>query len=394
MVGERTCRHRSLPSATAVGGVPRADGTTERLWRWRWILIVWLVPAVIASLQSAAGAALRSELGKEWPFAALQFPRWMTWALFTPIVFGLHQRAPLSAGRLPRFVGVHASASIMLSALLEMIWLPITMSVAAKLNPNEPLPVSMTVVVLATLVGRIVPGAFTYAAVLGVAASMDAQRRLRAREVRTAELETELVQSQLSALKMQLHPHFLFNTLHAVTVLIQERPTAAIKMVARLGDLLRLTLTRTQQQEVPLASELELVRLYLDIEQVRFADRLAVTYEIPANLMDAAVPDLLLQPLVENAIKHGIARHAGRGSLTIVARRLGDSLEINVHNSGGATSAVGGSGVGIAVTRRRLNHLYGETATFGLTVNADGASARVVMPFRGASDGAPPALHA
>jgi two-component system, LytTR family, sensor kinase len=195
------------------------------------------------------------------------------------------------------------------------------------------------------------------------------------------------VQSQVAALKAQIQPHFLFNTLHAVTVLIGTDPAGAKRMVARLGDLLRLTLARAQAREVTLESELELVRLYLDIESVRFADRLTVAYDTPAEVLGAAVPDLLLQPLVENAIKHGIATSPGAGRITITARRVDRWLDLEIRNSGraGARATSGRDGIGHGVTRARLAGLYGADHAFRVVPATDGeggAVAHVRLPWR------------
>lgn len=236
------------------------------------MILAWLVPATIATLQSAAGYATRGVLAAEWPYAALQFPRWMSWALATPFVFAMQRRYPLSRGAPWKSIGRHALASIGVSLAIEAVWLPVNIWVSALLNPgrNEPIPVAMLIVV--AVLGRLLPGAFTYAAVLGVASTLESREALRRRDVAAEQLRGQLAAAQLGALKMQVHPHFLFNTLQAINVLITQDPPAATRMVARLGDLLRTTLSRAQAQEVTLADEIDIVRLYLDIERVRFAE--------------------------------------------------------------------------------------------------------------------------
>jgi hypothetical protein len=366
------------------------DAARPSLLRWRWVLLAWLLPAIIGTLQSAAGYATRNALAQEWPYALLQFPRWMIWALVTPLVFAAHRRYPLKRPALGRSLRMHALFSVAISLAIEGLFLPVTLWISATMNPGASEPIPILGLVVFSLLGRILPGALTYAAIVGVAATLESREALRARELTASKLEAQLLQSQLGALKMQVHPHFLFNTLHAITVLIARDPAAATKMVARLGDLLRLTMSRAQAQEVSMERELELVRLYLEIEQVRFADRLTVTWDVPHGVQQAAVPDLLLQPLVENAIKHGVSRSAAPGEVVIAARREGAWLAIEVRNTG-ATPAGGANvtdGIGLAVTRARLEGLYVTSHEFDVDVKATGgAVARVRIPWRDAAAG-------
>jgi LytS/YehU family sensor histidine kinase len=183
---------------------------------------------------------------------------------------------------------------------------------------------------------RLSIGLVAYSAVVAVASALDYQRRLRDEAVRVVQLQRDLSDAQLQAIKMQVQPHFLFNTLHAVNVLIEKEPIAATRMVSRLGDLLRHTLSRPAVAEVPLRTELDVLQLYLEIEQTRFRDRLTVRIDAPAETLDALVPDLILQPLAENAIRHGIQSDTGAGSVEVMVSRGGASLVIEVRNSVGA----------------------------------------------------------
>ena len=225
---------------------PHGEPTPSDRPRWSLILLGWLIPSVIAMLQSTAGYLLRGVLAQEWPWVLMQFPRWMTWALVTPLVFYAARRFPFQRERTARFVGVHLGIALVISAVIEIVWLQILLALQTYLEPgsmarNQANWAEMySVAVLSRLVG----GAFTYAAVLGVATALHAQRQVREREIRAAQLEAQLALAQVQALKMQVHPHFLFNTLHAITVLIREDPAAATRVVTRLGDLLRLTLSR------------------------------------------------------------------------------------------------------------------------------------------------------
>jgi LytS/YehU family sensor histidine kinase len=234
------------------------------------------------------------------------------------------------------------------------------------------------------LLSRVVSGAFTYFAVLGVATTLGYHRRFREREVRAAQLEAQLALAQVQALKMQVHPHFLFNTLHAVTVLIREDPTAATRVVTRLGDLLRLTLSRATTAQVSFRRELEILTLYLEIERTRFHDRLEITYDVEPATLGATVPDLILQPLVENAIRHGVSPNAGTGHIDVRSHRDGDwlILEIRDNGTGLPHGRVRPDGIGLTTTRARLERLYGDHQQLTLeNLPAGGCVARIRIPF-------------
>jgi len=201
-------------------------------------------------------------------------------------------------------------------------------------------------------------------------------------------LEAQLVQAQLQALKMQLHPHFLFNTLNSISALLHHDPELADRMIARLGDFLRLTLDNSGAQEVTLQKELEFLKCYLEIERVRFQDRLTVSYDVAPETLEAMVPNLVWQPIVENAIRHAIAPRAGKGQIEVRAQRTGAKLQLQVQddgpglptnqNSNGSSS----KGVGLANTRERLRQLYGSNHRFELA-NGSGRGLVVTLeiPF-------------
>ncbi|MCE5233496.1 MAG: histidine kinase [Mizugakiibacter sp.] len=224
-----------------------------------------------------------------------------------------------------------------------------------------------------------------YALMIGLTWLADRLRVNRERELRAARLEAALAESRLDALRLQLAPHFLFNSLNAVAATMYDSPRAADEMLARLGDLLRATLASNPGNEHALAEELRLLELYLDIQRARFGARLEVRVDVPAELAAARVPFLLLQPLVENAIEHGADPADGRARVVIGARRDGDALELGVrdHGAGPRASARGGHGIGLANTRARLAAMYGEAARFELAAAEGGGSvARVRLPLR------------
>ena len=205
-------------------------------------------------------------------------------------------------------------------------------------------------------------------------------------ELDASELRTQLMRAQLSALKMQLQPHFLFNTLNAIMVLVrQQKGRQAEETLALLSDLLRCVLEDVEAQEVPLRRELEYLRLYLSIEQVRFQDRLRIEISADPAVLDAAVPHMGLQPIVENAIRHGIGQSSAAGRIQISAARMDGKLEMKVQDDGPGLPAAGaaqGRGIGLANTRARLHQLYGDAAQ--LTVEngePGGAVATMVVPY-------------
>ncbi|HEX7113080.1 MAG TPA: histidine kinase, partial [Mizugakiibacter sp.] len=224
-----------------------------------------------------------------------------------------------------------------------------------------------------------------YALMVGLTWLADRLRANRERELRAARLEAALAESRLDALRLQLAPHFLFNSLNAVAATMYDSPRAADEMLARLGDLLRATLASNPGNEHALAEELRLLELYLDVQRARFGARLDVHVEVPAALAAARVPFLLLQPLVENAIEHGADPADGRARVEIGARRDGGALELAVrdHGPGPRGSTRDGHGIGLANTRARLAALYGDAARFELAAAEGGGSvARVRLPLR------------
>jgi len=222
-----------------------------------------------------------------------------------------------------------------------------------------------------------------YWGILGVRYIFGNYHKYRERELRASQLEARLAQSQLQVLKMQLHPHFLFNTLNSISVLMTEDAAAANRTLVRLSDLLRMTLDDAGAQETSLKAEMDFLQGYLDIERTRFQDRLSVDVRIEPAAWDALVPTFLLQPLVENSIRHGISPHARPGLVEICARRDGDSLRLEVRDNGGGVAANGSEGVGIATTRARLQQLYGSSHRFEIrNAPEGGARVSVVIPFR------------
>lgn len=228
----------------------------------------------------------------------------------------------------------------------------------------------------------------TYGIIVMVTLSLDYRAALRDRAVRTAQLETQLAIAQFHALRAQLHPHFLFNSLNAISALIQKDPERAERMLARLSQLLRIAIDTATTPEVRLVDEVEFVKHYLEIEQMRYGDRLSVQIDLADDTLDSLVPGMLLQPLVENAVRHGVAPHPVPGSVHIRTERSGRNLRIVVSDTGNglvvkARSGNAVEGVGLRTTRARLEKLYGSAQELALVhVPGTGFETRVTLPFR------------
>jgi LytS/YehU family sensor histidine kinase len=225
--------------------------------------------------------------------------------------------------------------------------------------------------------------------------ALDYARRLRETSIASAQLETRaarlelgLADARLQALRMELNPHFLFNTLNAISGLVRKQQTdAAVSMLARLGDLLRVTLDRGLPQQIPIDDELALLQHYLDIERARFGSRLAVTLDVEPSAQDALVPTLVCQPLVENAVRHGVARRTGTVTISVRSWTDGVTLTLEIRDTGrGLGSNPVREGIGLSNTRARLHEMYGDDASLHLAdVVGGGTVATVRIPFRHAT---------
>jgi two-component system, LytTR family, sensor kinase len=227
----------------------------------------------------------------------------------------------------------------------------------------------------------------TYVPIVGFAFAISYYQRFRERELRTSQLEAQLTRAHLQALKERLQPHFLFNTLHSISALMLTDVLAADRMMTLLGDLLRMNLEADESQETTLSRELEFVNAYLEIEGVRFGDRLVSSFRVPDDLLDAEVPHLLLQPIVENAIKHGISKCAGKGSVCITTAREGSWLQIRVVNTGPQLPDTAvfftNLGIGLHATRERLEKLYDQNQRIDVHPREEGgAEVSIRIPFR------------
>lgn len=353
---------------------------------WAVAAAIWTTLGVMAALQQAGTFRMRGALRSEWVLVFAQIPRWLVWLPFTPLIFIACRRFPFSRPRLLRALLAHLAIAAAMIAIVEgghaQISLLVERVTGTVVDLNRPTDFELTAIAILT---RFVSGIVTYAAVVGVALALDSQRRLRERDLRAAHLEADLARAQVQAIKMQVQPHFLFNTLHAINVLIKEDPAVATRMVTLLGDLLRHTLSRATVAEVALRTELDVLALFLEIERVRFQDRLTVAFDVPRETMTALVPELILQPLAENAIKHGIGSSTGGVAIAVRARREGGALVLEVTDTGPGPADDGTprERIGLSTVRARLERLYGDGQS--LTIErapGGGCVARITLPFR------------
>jgi sensor histidine kinase YesM len=297
-------------------------------------------------------------------------------------------RNSLQPGHTGRWAAVHFAASLILGMVYAVLTSWLVAGEPSVMHPGQILTFSYLIRMY--WVHYLVLYLIVYWLVVFAHLGWHYYQRFREREVQTVQLQHELVEARLEALRMQLNPHFLFNTLHAISSLIHENPQAADRVVARLSELLRLTLDQSKPQEVPLSEEMAFLDRYLEIEQTRFAERLRVEKNISPDTQQALVPYLILQPLVENAVRHGIEPREELGLLKICASRKNGRLELLVRDNGDGlpskTDLNAAAGIGLSNTKSRLRHLYGEDCRFELNpAEGGGLEARVEIPFHTAA---------
>ena len=318
-----------------------------------------------------------------WQALRFELPAWYLWGVLALVVRAFARRFRIDRANWERAVPIHFGASLWLSAL------HLIAATGVQVLLQSGAPASYLTRLVDNFASSYHWNLLIYWAIVALVHARDYARDAQEHRVRAAELETSVAEARLQALTLQLRPHFLFNTLNAIAELIHEDPDAAERMVGRLADLLRRTLETDGSAEVSLATELELVDRYLDIEVVRFQDRLRVHWEVAGNARAAQVPAMILLPLVENAVRHGVSSRPGPGEVGIRARRDADTLWLEVWDDGPGLDASARSetgprrGIGLANTRARLTQLYGDTHRFELIDGTPaGLVVRVSLPYR------------
>jgi two-component system LytT family sensor kinase len=300
------------------------------------------------------------------------------WGMLSPFIFKLAVRYELR-DRVPRNLVIHLAISIVFALIVLSAASPLTWYLGYVNLVRYP---SLFILWRNNAFGIYYfhQGLTIYWTTLVVAHALHYYRGLREEEARASRLSAQLAQAQLLALRMQIHPHFLFNTLNSIAALLHKDVEMADRMIARLGDFLRSTLSRSEAQTITFDQELEFLKCYLDIERIRFQDRLTVNLEIDPQTLEVPVPNLILQPIVENAVQHGIARQTDAGLIMIRASRLQDRLLIEVEDNGPGLNVLqnGNFGIGLKNTKSRLEQFYGNDFSFQLG-NANGRGVLVSM---------------
>jgi two-component system LytT family sensor kinase len=345
---------------------------TRRLWLT--IAAVWTILALLSASQHLA---FRAYAGMPLPYGAIigrTLLDWYTCAIFTPAIFAVARHFRLDTRAWIKALPVHILACIAFILLKLALFIPLARAFGWGDDEGD---------FLRWVYGDGFALILVYATVAGAWYALNYYESYRERLVKTAELESRLSRVQLDSLRARLHPHFLFNSLNALSTLIHKDARAADRMVLELGELLRQTISDNAPVEVPLRVEIGFVERYLNVMQIRFGERLRVTIDMPADVQEAQVPNLLMQPLVENAIVHGIGQSANAGEITVRARRDGEVLHLTVMDDGpGLSSGNSNHGIGLRNTRLLLQQLYRTQQSLQLTERAGGGVvASVQLPF-------------
>lgn len=363
-----------------------------RARQWSLVVAAYLVAAIFFSGQKALVYAGRGEPVAWGAVVGSELVYWAIWLALTPAILGFSARFRIEPPRRIPHLASHLVFGAVVAVVQMSSW------AALDLVVFQAMPVSELLGLPAALTYPVVVGGWTsyfkYWVIVGIEHSIELRRRYREREreaarleVRSATFEAELTRAQLDALRKQLHPHFLFNTLNAVSVLMEEDVDRARRMLLRLSELLRMALDHDAEQEISLEHEIGFLARYLEIERIRFEDRLAVDMEIDPETREARVPTFILQPLVENAIRHGIAPRGAAGRLAIRSLRRADELHLEVEDDGRGIPAGARAGVGLRNTRSRLDRLHADGARLEVgSLAGRGTLARVVIPFRTGAD--------
>jgi sensor histidine kinase YesM len=366
------------------------------LWQKRWVRLaliwgIWTFIGIVFTLQGYFTSYRSVKPVYFTDSLYLQMTWSYLWALATPLVLFAASRLPIERNNWLRSSLLHIPISILLSGIVTalgyvVVWL--------YWDWPKSMPFSFE------RMGRFVVGNFSegigiYLLIALTSYAFSYYRQYREGQLKTLQLEAQLSHAQLQALKMQLQPHFLFNTLHSISALLNKDPEAARKMITRLGDFLRLTLENSGSQEVTLQQEMEFLTCYLEIERIRFQNRLVTRMDVAQPTLAAKVPNLILQPIVENAIRHGIAPRSTPGLIEIEAKQRNGTLRIQVRDNGPGLSIhrtndiLFKKGLGLANTETRLERLYGAAHLFDLSNNPDGGLiVTLEIPFH--KDGAAP----
>jgi two-component system LytT family sensor kinase len=355
-----------------------------RTTSWPWIGAMWCAAALIDASQTILVMHAEGKHHFWLPLFSIEFISWLPWALGTPFIIAMARRYPVNRQIHARTFVIHIATFATISVVAEAF----SAFLQVRFNPwdNRRWPTFMDTW-STTLTFQAVTFLIAYALILTVTYVVDARDRIARQLTEAAQLNEELSRSQLAALRGQMEPHFMYNTLNSISGLVRDAQCdAAVNMIAGLSEFLRRASEDSHRAQVSLAEEVEYLQRYLDIQKMRFGERLNIVVNIPAELLRAQVPNLLLQPLVENAIKHGIAERRAGGTVRVSGARQNDTLRLSIFNDGPTLLSdwqATHTGVGIGNLRTRLEILYGKDAELHLTaVEEGGVEVIVTLPFR------------
>jgi len=371
-----------VPWRKVTGMTATSSGT--RSTPWLWIAAIWCAGSLIDASQTVLIMHAEGK-GHPWlPMFASEFVSWLPWALATPLLSRLGLRHPIARGTTARTAAVHLAAFVAVS-LIAAAWCAALQMLFNPWGHAEP-PGPFMDVWRASLLYQALTFLIVYALILTVTFVADSRERMGRQITETARLNEELSRAQLAALRRQMEPHFMFNTLNSIAGLVRDhRNGAAISMIVGLSEFLRRSSEDSHRSQVTLAEEVEYLQRYLDIQMVRFGERLQVSVDIPGELLCAQVPNLLLQPLVENAIKHGIAKRIAGGAIRVAGACRGGKLCLSIYNDGPGFPAdwrETHTGVGIGNLRTRLQILHGAESELRLRHVDGGVEVVVTLPLR------------
>lgn len=351
--------------------------------RWVWIAAIWCVAGLFDASQTVMIAHVEGRHHPWLPLFAIELVSWLPWALATPLVVALARRRPIVRDLSLRNLAVHLAAFAAISAVAEgwSAWLQVLFDPWGHRKWPTFVDTWET-----TLLYQILTFLIAYALILTVTYLVDARERIARQLTETARLSEELSRAQLAALRRQMEPHFMYNALHSIAGLVRDqRNDAAVSMIVGLSEFLRRASEDSHRSQVTLAEEVEYLQRYLELQKVRFGERLQASVEIPAELLRAQVPSLLIQPLVENAIKHGIAKRAAGGIVRVAGTCHDGNLRLSIYNDAPALLAdwqAAHTGVGLSNLRTRLQILHGNGSGLQLTrVDSGGVEVVVTLPF-------------
>jgi len=356
----------------------------DRSTRWWQALAFWTLVVLVSSTRSDAWGETHT-----WDQAlrmAIAF--WSIWALLCPLILRFDRwlpigRDPLSK-RLPLRLLLHLPASLIVTIAHAYLSEGVSLVLQAPLDPRSLIAGGPVQTMMRAATGS---SWLVYWAIVGLAIAFDYQRHAADRRIKALELEKLLAESRFDTLRTRLHPHVLFNALNAISAHVETDPRQARWILEQFGSMLRLSLEHDREPEIPLERELAYVECYLDLQKVRFEDRFEVITKVDPDVLDAYVPTFILQPLVENALRHGVLTRSTPGQILIEAWREDGSLRLSVRDDGPGLpadwDAAGGSGVGLTNTRERLHRLYGKDQSLDIAAApGSGVHVALTLPFR------------